>query len=293
MKPRLLLASVMLAAAGSTVLLAQTAPNAAEQTVTENLNRRFASGTVAVVGDKIITVADVVRNVAPLLPGLGVGNESEFQEKAARAVEGAIQALTARAELIGEFRRDGQRNIPDEYIDNAMADELTQRFAGDRSKFLEHLRSQGKTVREYRRDVEENIIYHYMRNQQRQAALAESDAARAQTAAMPKTAETDEEPRVHLLLIQLARSAGETDATLQARGEQVLARFKAGAKFGELARELSNDARRERGGDWGWLKRSDFKKEFSDIAFGLNKGEVSAPVILPEGAFILFVADRK
>ena len=41
------------------------------------------------------------------------------------------------------------------------------------------------------------------------------------------------------------------------------------------------------------MKRSDFRKEFSDVAFDLKKGEASKPVLLPEGAFILFAEDRK
>jgi peptidyl-prolyl cis-trans isomerase SurA len=51
--------------------------------------------------------------------------------------------------------------------------------------------------------------------------------------------------------------------------------------------------KRSKGGDWGWMKRSDFKKEFSDPAFDLKKGEASAPILLPEGAFILFAEERK
>ena len=41
---------------------------------------------------------------------------------------------------------------------------------------------------------------------------------------------------------------------------------------------------RAKGGDWGWQKRSDFKKEFSEPLFALKKGEVSDAIILPEGA---------
>ena len=63
---------------------------------------------------------------------------------------------------------------------------------------------------------------------------------------------------------------------------------KAGEKFEDLAKEFSNDMKRSKGGDWGWMKRSDFKKEFSDPAFDLKKGETSKLILLPEGAFVLF-----
>jgi peptidyl-prolyl cis-trans isomerase SurA len=73
----------------------------------------------------------------------------------------------------------------------------------------------------------------------------------------------------------------------------VLVRLKAGEKFEELAREVSQDSRRARGGDWGWQKKADLKAEFSEPLFALKKGEVSEPLVQPEGAFLLFVEDRK
>ena len=43
----------------------------------------------------------------------------------------------------------------------------------------------------------------------------------------------------------------------------------------------------------GWQRRPDLRKEFSDVIFALEKGQHSTPLIMPEGAFILFVEDRK
>jgi peptidyl-prolyl cis-trans isomerase SurA len=282
---------VLAAAAFSPAAFAQTSVTSAEQALTERLNRRFSNGIVAVAENTPITVADVVRHVSPLLPGLRQSSrdEQQYEENVDRLTDKAAQDLVTRVQLIQEFRKEGSRSIPTEYVDNAIADEIRERFAGDRSKFLEHLRSQGKTVREYRSSVEENIIYQYMRNQQRMAGEADRQAARAVATVLNEPTE----PRVHLRLIQLNRGAGETDATLTARADQVLGRFKSGEKFDGLAKEYSQDTKRAKGGDWGLLKRSDFKKEFADVAFGLNPGEVSSPILLPEGAFILYVEERK
>ena len=45
--------------------------------------------------------------------------------------------------------------------------------------------------------------------------------------------------------------------------------------------------------NWGWQKRSDLKPAFSDPLFALKKGETTAPVLTPEGCFLLHVDDRK
>jgi peptidyl-prolyl cis-trans isomerase SurA len=73
---------------------------------------------------------------------------------------------------------------------------------------------------------------------------------------------------------------------------EVIGRW-AGEKFEDLAKEVSQDSRRTKGGDWGWQKQSDLKKEFSDPLFALKKGESPSPIMLPEGAFLLYVEDRK
>src|SRR6478672_7418843 len=72
----------------------------------------------------------------------------------------------------------------------------------------------------------------------------------------------------------------------------ILARFKAGEQFADLAKEFSATAR-AKGGDWGPIQRSNLKPEFSDPAFKLQKGEVSAPIILPDACYLLFAEDRK
>ena len=41
------------------------------------------------------------------------------------------------------------------------------------------------------------------------------------------------------------------------------------------------------------MRRSDFKTEFSEVAFNLKPGEASEPLLLPEGCFLLFVEERK
>jgi peptidyl-prolyl cis-trans isomerase SurA len=288
--------SVLLVAASSASGLAQApAPaTAASSDVAENLNLRFANGIVAVAEEKIITVADVMQEIGPLIPQLRAGarNEKEFQEGLERLQEDAIQNLIDRVLIVKEFRKDEKRQIPYHYIDNAIADEIAERFEGDRSKFLAYLKAKGQTQRDYRREVEENIIFQYMQGQQRKSQSVVSPV-RIETYYNENKDRFYQEDAVHLRLIQLTRTENETDATLTEKANQILARFKAGEKFEDLAKEYSMDMKRSKGGDWGWMKRSDFKKEFSDPAFELKKGEASNVILLPEGAFILYAEERK
>ncbi|MFM8337629.1 MAG: peptidyl-prolyl cis-trans isomerase [Opitutaceae bacterium] len=292
------LALALLPVAPIAALLAQAPAGApagpSSDPVAQNLNLRFANGIVAVAEEKIITVADVMQEIGPLIPQLrnSARNEKEFQEGLERLQDDAIQNLIDRVLIVKEFRKDEKRQIPQQYIENAISEELAERFEGDRSKFLAFLRSKGQTIRDYRREVEENIIFQYMQGQQRKSQSIISPV-RIETYYNENKDRFYREDEVHLRLIQITRTDTETDASLMEQGRMIVARFKAGEKFEELAKQFSKDLKRSKGGDWGWLKRSDFRKEFSEVAFALKKGDASDPILLPEGAFLLFAEDRR
>jgi peptidyl-prolyl cis-trans isomerase SurA len=289
------LLSLTLAAGSAASMLAQAAPTQAPGTdVSANLNQRFANGIVAVAEEKIITVADVMQYIGPLLPQLRqeARSEKEFQERLEQLQDSAIQDLIDRVLIVKEFRKDEKRQIPMSYVDNAIDDEIAERFEGDRSKFLAYLRSRGMTQRDYRREVEENIIFQYMQGQQRKSQSVISPV-RIETYYNENKDRFYREDEVHLRLIQLTRTEEETDETLMQKANTIIAEMKAGKSFEDLAKEYSKDAKRSKGGDWGWLKRSDFREEFSKVAFNLEKGKASEPILLPEGCYILYAEDRR
>ncbi len=276
-------------------LLATAALACAAQTQpADNLNLRFANGIAAIAEDKVITVDDVRREISPLIPQLQreARSEKEFNEKLESLQDDVIQQLIDRVLIVKEFRKDEKKHIPLSFIDNRIADIQTEQFDNDRSKFLAYLRSRSTTLQDYRREVEEDIIYSYMRGQQRKTQSLVSPV-RIETFYKENKDRFYQEDGVYLRLIQFSRTNGETDAELTAKAEVVLARLNAGVKFEDLAKEFSQDSRRAKGGDWGWQKRSDLKPAFSDPLFALKKGETTAPVLTPEGCFLLHVDDRK
>jgi peptidyl-prolyl cis-trans isomerase SurA len=206
----------------------------------------------------------------------------------------AIKDLVDRALLIRQFRdrREGEqpRQIDPNQVDQEIVSVIQDRFGGDRSQFLEYLRGRNLTLRAYRQEVEETIIYRYMRAQERKVA-GRSGAPAAEPAEKP----------IHLRIIQLTRSAGETDAALLERANVVLTRFRAGESFAQLARKFDQFVRQTRGGgtrpmrdgDWGWQGPSDLRPQFRDAVMALQKGEVSAPLVLPEGCFLIYAEDRR
>jgi peptidyl-prolyl cis-trans isomerase SurA len=266
--------------------------------VNDGLNLRFANGIAAIAEDKVITVDDVRREIGQYAAQIQreARDEKEFNEKLEALQDSVIQDLIDRVLIIKEFRKekDGKeaRHIPESFIDNRIADVLSEQFDNDRSKFLAYLRSRGLTLREYRKEQEEDIIYHYMQGQQKKSQSLVSPV-RIETFYKENKDRFYQEDSVHLRLIQLSRGDGLTDAELKAKADEILARFRAGVKFEDLAREYSSDSRRAKGGDWGPMNRSSLKPEFADPVFALKKGEVSDPLLTPDGCFLLYAEDRK
>jgi len=260
----------------------------------DQLDLRFANGVAAVAEDKVITVDDIRREIAPYIQQLQreSKNEKEFNERLDSVRDEVIQNLIDRVLIVKEFRKDEKKKIPASYVDNQVAEIMITQFDNDRSKFLAYLKGRGKTNREYRKEVEEDIIYNYMRSQQKKS---QSIVSPVKVEAFYKENKDKfyQEDGIELRLIQLKREAGQTDEALKEKSSEILARFKAGEKFEDLAKEYSQDLKRSKGGDWGWLKRSDLKPELSEPVFKLPKGQPTEPIVLPDGAFILYVEDRK
>jgi len=260
----------------------------------DNLNLRYANGIVAIAEDKVITVDDIRREVAPLIPEIQrqSRSEKEFNEKVEALQEDVVQNLIDRVLIVKDFYKDEKRRVPESYVDNAVAETIITQFDGDRSKFLAYLRSRGISQKDYRKEQEEDMIYGYMRQQQSKSSSTVSPV-KIEAFYNENKDRFYQEDSVHLRLIQITRGADDTDDSLKAKAETIITQLKAGTEFGNLARQYSNDSRKGKGGDWGWQRRSDLRKEFTDAIFALEKGQFSEALIMPEGAFIFFAEDRK
>jgi peptidyl-prolyl cis-trans isomerase SurA len=277
----------------ATLLMIVSHAVAQESAPKDKLDLRYENGIVAVVEDQAITVEEVRRELMPLLGELQRQYKTEEEyNKAVESLQGEIiQNLIDRVLIIKEFRKDEKNKIPGYYVDQEISDTQNRQFEGDRSKFLAYLRAKGKTQKEYRKEVEEDIIYSYM-TQQKKKSTSFISPVKIETYYNENKDKFYQDDAVELRLIQLNRNS-LTEEQLRAAADNVITRLNAGEKFEEVAKEVSQDARKNRGGDWGWQKRTDLRAEFVDQLFILQKGQFTKPIILPEGAYVLYCNNRK
>ena len=73
----------------------------------------------------------------------------------------------------------------------------------------------------------------------------------------------------------------------------MVAKLKKGADFAELAKTKSKDPGSADGGDLGYFTKDQMVPEFSEVAFKLDKGQLSDPVKSQFGWHVIKVEDKR
>ncbi|MGJ3244198.1 MAG: foldase protein PrsA [Opitutales bacterium] len=255
---------------------------------------RFENGIAAIVEGRIITMDELRREMAPIIPQVYRDSRSpqEFQRKVDELSREVLQNLIDRVLIVKAFREKEEMRIPKSIVENEFDRILITDFGGDRSQFLEYLKEQNKTVAEYRRDLEERIIVSVMRGQNRKS-MSEISPERIEQFYNQHKIRFYQEDSIHLRQIVLAPYAEEGEDLLMQNARKIIDQLNAGARFSEMARRHSQDEMSRKGGDWGWIERSDIRPELADLAFDLEAGDFSDPILLEGRVFILYVEEKR
>ena len=104
-----------------------------------------------------------------------------------------------------------------------------------------------------------------------------------------KFSEPEQRRASHILIPVGAGDDAQKRAAAKAKAEVIYQQLKTNpARFAEIAKRDSSDAgSAAQGGDLGWFARNAMVKPFSDAAFGLKEGQISAPVLSEFGYHII------
>lgn len=100
-----------------------------------------------------------------------------------------------------------------------------------------------------------------------------------------------EQTKLRHILIKLSEIVSESDA--QQKMTMIKERLDHGGDFAELARQYSEDASANSGGDLGWVNPGDTVPQFEKAMNLLAPGEISEPVRTPFGYHIIQVQERR
>lgn len=98
----------------------------------------------------------------------------------------------------------------------------------------------------------------------------------------------------HIFLRLSSKATPEEQKAVAQRTDSIWQAIKQGADFAELCNKVSQDRRSAaKGGELAWIGPNQVYPEFEEAAYALQTGEVSRPVLGPDGYHIILMKGRK
>ncbi len=263
---------------GALLLGLGAAPAGAAQTV----NR-----IVAIVNDAVITHADVAEEVNGVLaeqdtPTLG-------SQDAGRLQQAVLDRLIDRQLLLQEAKRVGVTLGSDEVIQRL---ELIRQRFGSEEAFQQSLRESQTSEEELKEHIRDQLLVQKLIEAKIRSTIVVSPQEVATALEQhPELAREGDRVKASHMLVRVNDT--RSDAEAQALAERLRAQLQAGADFAALARQHSEDAYREQGGQMDWTAQGELMPELDEALFALKPGELSAPLRSRLGFHLLRVDDRR
>jgi parvulin-like peptidyl-prolyl isomerase len=217
-------------------------------------------------------------------------NDAEFVLRRAKIVEDQLEQMIDRQLIVDEFREKGYR-FPDSLIDDLIKARIKQDFGGDRVALTKTLRAQNRTFEEFKREINEDFIVSQMVRQNIQEELIISPKKIVGYYAT-NLAKFKVGNRVKLQMIVIDRSRHSLDENRQL-ATKALERLKAGENFATVANELSDDARRFKGGDRGWVDLAGLAESLRSVVLKIPLGEISEVIENQGSRFLVKVVEKQ
>jgi peptidyl-prolyl cis-trans isomerase SurA len=268
------------------------------------LDQRHLNGVAAVVNERVITVGELRQEIAPILTKIESESptERESSERVAVAFRELLDDNVARALIIQDFENSGMR-IPNIHKEFQVDEFIRNRFGGDRVLFTQQLRAYGKSLQQFKREMEEALIVGWTLNRfhHSQAYVSprqireyydghRSDfiipsAVRLGLICLPE--------KVAAIADLESDDAGEKSENLVENPEipQITARLKAGESFVALAEDLGRAAVPMID---EWLSLEDLRGELRTVAERMPVGSYSGKIRLSDGRVaFLYLYERR
>jgi len=256
---------------------------------------RVVEEIVAKVNGDIITRGEIERTRQALAADLrqqgltGAKLQQELGSREKDALRDQIDQL-----LLVQRGKDLNVNVDSE-ITRQIAEIQVQSKIADPDKFHSFIRQQtGMTFEDFKSQMKNQALTRRVIGQEISSKISITEAEKKKYYEDHK-ADFVRQEVIYLRQILLS-TEGKTPAQVAAaekKAKDLSARARKGEKFGELARDNSDDPETARNyGELPPYKPSDLRKEIYDVVGKQNKGFVTDPIRVPNGFLILRVEDR-
>lgn len=206
-----------------------------------------------------------------------------------------VTDLLIEERVIVTYAREAGVRIEDLEVDRAVQS-VAQQNQLTIPQLRERLKAEGMDYGRFRSNLRDQMTIERVREREVYQRIRVSDAEIEAYLAKQRTlAKGEGELNLQQILITVPDDADEaTVAQRKARAEAVLARVRGGEDFGAVAKEVSQDGNREKGGEIGLRPVSRLPDLFVEATKDLAAGQITAaPVRSGAGFHILKVVERK
>lgn len=246
----------------------------------------------AVVNQDVVAASEVIQRTERLRQE--ARQRGEVMPETAGLRKQALEALIEDRVLVTYARENGQR------VDEAELDRVVANVAAQNkltmAQLRERLRADGTDYKSFRENLRDQMMTERVREREVQGRIKVTDAE-IDAYLDKKRAALEQGGQINLAQVLVTvpdGAAANLLAERRALAEAALARVKAGEDFGKVAREVSEDSNKARGGEIGMRPADRLPDIFVDAVKTLKAGQV-APELLRSGAgfHILKVVERQ
>ena len=268
-------------------LVSVAAPSALAQTRAAPAPAASAVGTIAaVVNDDVITVTDLQLRLRLALMSSGLPASQENQQ---RMLPQVLRLLIDEKLQGQEASRTGVA-VPAQDVDRALATIAGQNHLSTQQLFT-MLKSTGVPQAALEDQVRAQLAWRQLVQRKFVSQVEISDTQIDEV--VERLRANQGKPQYLVASIFLAVDQDSGDAQVKALADRLVAEVRKGAPFPAVARQFSQAAGAQNGGDMGWVLAGQLEPALDQVLGGMTQGQVSDPIRTLGGYNILLVRDKR
>jgi len=232
---------------------------------------------LAIVDDKVILKSELEQFSITMALQLGIDIQKE-PEKLEKLRQETLNKMIVEKVLLSKAREDSII-VTEKQVEAKLEEQiqLMVQQIGSEEKVAEHFGMSVRQVkREFRNEVEERMVVQLLRQKKDfETQITRREIEQFYHAYRDSLPEVKESIKISHILVAVEPSP-EAREVAHKKADEILARLMKGENFAELARQYSEDPGSSvNGGDLGMMQRGDLVREFEEVAFQLEPGEIS------------------
>jgi peptidyl-prolyl cis-trans isomerase SurA len=250
-----------------------------------------------VVGDQVILASELANQLQ--LTAFQSGQRPKTEEEVRLFQKQVLEQMISDQLFLAEAKKDTSITVRPSEVQQALDEHIAKVVEnfGSEEKFLAALEQEGMTLRDLRRQYEQDIQNNLLRQRYIQKKLSDVSVSRFEVEKFfqefkDSIPNQPEGVRLAHILLEITPASAIEDS-VKAQAERLRQLILDGADFAAISTEYSSLGAGANGGDLGFVESGDMVPEFARAAFKLDVGEISGVVRTEFGYHVVKCEDKR